>query len=140
MMTAAIALYLLVALGLAALAVRFGFGPVPAAHHARALEASGTAITATLRMVLRSLQVAIASLLVAGVLFITALALGPIRASNPLWARAVVTVAPLIPGIVVAVSALRLEIATGQRGPAIQIIGLSAVSILAFALASLADE
>jgi hypothetical protein len=82
MLTIAVVLYLIVAAGSLAMAAKFGLGPLPAPHHAAALQQDGVDLTPKLRAVLRGVYSAMAGAYLGIAILVIYLALGPIRAGT----------------------------------------------------------
>ena len=135
MLIAGVVLYLLVAAGVLAMAAKYAFGPAPAAHHEKAIRADGTEPTIATRIVLRVIYIPMAAACAAFAVVVIVLALGPIR-EGELWACITATVAALVLGVPTSASSWWFEKSTGVRGPYRVAMGLTALNVVAFLLAS----
>ncbi len=137
MLVTAIVLYCVVALGLLAMAAKFGLGPVPASHHAEAMSQDGVDVTPKLEMVLRGVYQAMAGAYLGLALLVVYLALVPIRAGQS-EAALIVGLASLAVGVPGAYRARQLAIAARVSTPWQMAAILSLVAVAATILAILA--
>ncbi|MBN9074345.1 MAG: hypothetical protein J0H34_22635 [Rhizobiales bacterium] len=136
MLVTAIVLYCVVALGLLAMAAKFGLGPVPASHHAEAMSQDGVDVTPKLEMVLRGVYQAMAGAYLGLALLVVYLALVPIRAGQS--EAALIGLASLAVGVPGAYRARQLAIAARVSTPWQMAAILSLVAVAATILAILA--
>ncbi len=131
MLSISIVLFCLAAAGTAAMAAKYGLGPVPADYHGKILENDGKPPSENAIRVLRSIYRIMAGALLALALTLAALALIPIS-QDALWAKLVAFFAG---GLVAAPSLLmayRLEQETGVRTPWRIVLVIIALLIAAF--------
>ncbi|WP_274630287.1 hypothetical protein [Arvimicrobium flavum] len=136
MINIALALYGIVVLGLLAMAVKFGLGPVPAPHHAAAMSQDGVSLTPKLRMVLKGVYQSMAGAYVALAIVIAWTAYGSIRIGHvwPAWALAV---AGLCCGLPAAFRSRQVQLATGVRSPWLAAVTMTALMVVAAVVMSL---
>lgn len=133
-MTVALILYAVVALGLLAMAAKFGLGPVPAPHHGAALTQDGVAMTPKLEMVLRGVYQAMAGAYLALAIIVAWLAFGPLREGQS-WAAWLIAVAGLCTGAPAAFRARQVQQATGTTTPWLAAAALTALAVVASIIA-----
>ena len=133
MLSAAVVLYCLAMAGMAAMALKYGRGPVPLDYHKDIL---GDQIPENVLTVIGALYrvfgAAMAGLALAG----AALALGPL-AQGAIWAKFVIFAVVLLVGVPSMIVPRQVENVTGVRTPWRVAAGLLAVSAVAFALSLL---
>lgn len=129
-------LYLVASVGLAALALKYLFGPAPTAYHAEILKRAGVATNPAVTRVTAALnQVLGASFLAFAVLVAVVAVFGV--GSGLFWANAGILVSVLIVGGIATRVTYETEKATGVRTPWRQGAGLTGLSVLAFILDAL---
>ena len=140
MLMIATLLYLLTAAGIALLAAKYAFGPIPAPHHAAMLAKAGEAPgEATLR-VMAALYRVMAGALFGGGLAVLVLAwfgLGMGEAPAQPWAQASLPLIVLAIGLPATLTTWRTERATGIRTPWRAAAALTGLGLLAFVLSLL---
>jgi hypothetical protein len=110
------ALFGLAALGLAALAAKYLFGPAPADYHRQILSHDGMDDIAPVRRLFRALYVIIGAAFLSVALGVGALAAGPVLAGSA-QAAAIATGMALVAGVPGGVVAWQAERRTGVRTP-----------------------
>ncbi|RBI84094.1 hypothetical protein DRV85_13890 [Rhodosalinus halophilus] len=110
------ALFGLAALGLAALAAKYLFGPAPADYHRQILSHDGMDDIAPVRHLFRALYVIIGAAFLSVALGVGALAAGPVLAGSA-QAAAIATGMALVAGVPAGVVAWQAERRTGVRTP-----------------------
>lgn len=116
MLTVAIGLYLVAAIGLLAMAAKFGVGAFPAPHHAQALQRDGIRLTPNLTLVLRGIYRTMAGGFAGLAVLIAYLAIGPLR-QGVHGAEYFGLLAGLVAGVPATLASRRLEVATGVSSP-----------------------
>jgi hypothetical protein len=137
MLTVAVILYVVVAVGLLGMAAKFGLGPVPAPHHAAAIEQDGVTVTPKLEMVLRGIYHAWAGAYLALAILVAYLAIYPIRAGATDVAIAV-GIAGVVAGVPAALRSRQVAIAANVSTPWQVAAGLTLLAVLATLFALLA--
>jgi len=135
MLTASVILYCVAAIGAAAFAAKYGFGPVPADYHATVLGSDGGA-TEGAKQILNVIYGVMAGALMAFAILQIAIALGPLF-SGALWAKLVLPVASLAVATPSLLLPRSLEQWTGVRTPWRPVLGLVVVLAVACILSFL---
>jgi hypothetical protein len=126
----------LAALGLAALAAKYLFGPAPADYHRQILSHDGVSDVAPLRHLFRALYVIIGAALLSVALGVGALAAGPVLAGS-VQAVATATGMALVAGVPSGVVAWQAERRTGVRTPWRPAVALTGLVVAGAMLAAL---
>jgi hypothetical protein len=133
MLFVAVILYCLAMAGTAAMALKYGRGPVPVSYHRDIIgDPIPANVLTVLRVLYRVLGAALAALALAG----AALALGPL-AQGAVWAKFVIFATVLLVAVPSTMVPRQVEKATGVRTPWRVAAILLGVSALAFVLSVL---
>jgi len=133
MLGVAVALYCLAMAGVAAMALKYGRGPVPQDYHKAILgDQIPDAVLTVIGALYRVFGAALAALALAG----AALALGPL-AQGALWAKFVIFAVAVLVAVPSMIVPRQVENATGVRTPWRIAAVLLAVSVVAFVLSFL---
>lgn len=133
MLITAVSLYLLCALALAALSLKYLLGPAPSDYHREILVSADVELAQTITGLFKALNTVIGSGFLAIAIGVATLAWFGVR-EDLLWAKLAVVTLGLIAGIPGSVAAKRLEQATGVKTPWRPGFAMTALVVVAFLL------
>lgn len=133
MLLIATLLFYAVAIGVAVLAAKYGFGAVPADYHREILTKSGQEASGSMLLILKALYRAVAAALFAVAIGIALVTFNGVYQDIG-WAKLVVLAMVLIVGIPSTLITYEVEKASGVTTPWRAAAGLTGISVAAFLL------
>ena len=116
MLTTAVVLYLIAALGLAAFAAKYLFGPAPADYHAEILQAGKVELVDTIKRLFRAVNLVFGSLFLSLALCTAVITIFGVS-NDIFWAKLLVPAIACIGGISPTLVGYRMEQHTGVKTP-----------------------
>lgn len=131
MLLLAALLFYAVAIGVAILAAKYGFGAVPADYHREILTKSGQEASGSMLLILKALYRAVAAALFAVAIGIALITFNGVH-QDIMWAKLVVLAMVLIVGIPSTLITYEVEKASNVNTPWRAAAGLTNIAVIAF--------